>query len=110
MIGRTDVAGDHGRQNGNWGPTSRRQTKDLMPTGRKFRNTDNDTQEWTTVGKTPFYLNYGHHPKGTYRHADTKNPHAEDHVQYLVRLQEVARDAINDAQTRTNTVCQQTPN
>jgi transposase InsO family protein len=58
----------------------------------------NDTQQSTT-GETPFYLNYGHHPKGTYRHADTKNPHAEDHVQYLIRLQEVARDAINDAQT-----------
>jgi hypothetical protein len=57
----------------------------------------NDTQQSTTR-QTPFYLNYGHHPRGTYRHADTKNPHAEDHVQYLVRLQEVARDAINDAQ------------
>jgi len=29
---------------------------------------------------------------------DTRNPHAEDYVKYLVRLQEVARDAINDAQ------------
>ena len=57
----------------------------------------NDTQQSTT-GQTPFFLNYGHHPKGTYRHADTKNPHAEDHVQYLLRLQEIARDAINDAQ------------
>ena len=58
----------------------------------------NDTQQSST-GQTPFYLNYGYHPKGTYRHADTKNPHAEDHVQYLIRLQEAARDAINDAQT-----------
>ena len=58
----------------------------------------NDTQQSST-GQTPFYLNYGYHPKGTYRHADTKNPHAEDHVQYLIRLQEIARDAINDAQT-----------
>ena len=57
----------------------------------------NDTQQSST-GQTPFYLNYGYHPKGTYRHADTKNPHAEDHVQYLIRLQEAARDAINDAQ------------
>ena len=57
----------------------------------------NDTQQSST-GQTPFYLNYGYHPKGTYRPADTNNPHAEDHVQYLVRLQEVARDAINDAQ------------
>ena len=39
----------------------------------------NDTQQSTT-GQTPFLLNYGHHPKGTYRNADTKNPHAEDHV------------------------------
>jgi hypothetical protein len=57
----------------------------------------NDTQQSST-GQTPFYLNYGYHPKGTYRHGDTNNPHAEDHVQYLVRLQEAARDAINDAQ------------
>ena len=57
----------------------------------------NDTQQSST-GQTPFYLNYGFHPKGTYRHADTNNPHAEDHIQYLVRLQEAARDAINDAQ------------
>jgi hypothetical protein len=58
----------------------------------------NDTQQSST-GKTPFYLNYGYHPKGTYRHADTNTPHAEDHIQYLLRLQEAARDAINDAQT-----------
>jgi hypothetical protein len=57
----------------------------------------NDTQQSST-GQTPFYLNYGYHPKGIYRHADTSNPHAEDHVQYLIRLQEAARDAINDAQ------------
>jgi len=57
----------------------------------------NDTQQSST-GQTPFYLNYGYHPTGTYRHADTTNPHAEDHVQYLVRLQEAARDSIHDAQ------------
>jgi Chromo (CHRromatin Organisation MOdifier) domain len=57
----------------------------------------NDTQQSST-GQTPFYLNYGFHPVGTYRHADTKNPHAEDLVQYLLRLQEAARDAIHDAQ------------
>jgi hypothetical protein len=39
----------------------------------------NDTQQSST-GQTPFYLNYGYHPKGIYRHADTKNPHAEDHI------------------------------
>ena len=37
--------------------------------------------------------------KGIYHHVDTKNLHAEDHVQYLIRFQEVVRDAINDAQT-----------
>ena len=58
----------------------------------------NDTQQSST-GQTPFYLNYGYHLKGTYRHVDTNNPHAEDHVQYLIRLQEAVRDAINDAQT-----------
>src|SRR5436190_15739248 len=58
----------------------------------------NGTQQFST-GQTPFYLNYGYHPKVTYRHADTNNPHTEDHVQYLIRLQEAARDAINDAQT-----------
>jgi transposase InsO family protein len=57
----------------------------------------NDTQQSST-GQTPVYLSYGYHPKGTYRHADTSNPHAEDHVQYLIRLQEAARDAISDAQ------------
>src|SRR5438046_10616238 len=58
----------------------------------------NDTQQSST-GQTPFYLNYGYHPKGTYHHADTKNPHAEDHVRCLIRLKEAARDEINDAQT-----------
>jgi len=48
--------------------------------------------------QTPFYLNYDYHPKGTYRHMDTRNPHAKDHVKYLVCFQEVARDAINDVQ------------
>ena len=57
----------------------------------------NDTQQSSTR-QTSFYLNYGYHPKGTYRHVDTNNPHAEDHVQYLIRLQEAARDAINNAQ------------
>jgi hypothetical protein len=58
----------------------------------------NDTQRSST-GQTPFYLNYGYHPTGTYRNADTNNPHAEDRIQYLLRLQEAARDAIHDAQT-----------
>ena len=50
------------------------------------------------IPSNPALANYGYHPKGTYRHADTNNPHAEDHVQYLLRLQEAARDSINDSQ------------
>ena len=57
----------------------------------------NDTTQSST-GQTPFYLNYGHHPTGVTRHETVDNPHAEDQVQYLLRLQEAARDAINDAQ------------
>ena len=57
----------------------------------------NDTTQSST-GQTPFYLNYGHHPTGATRHEPVDNPHAEDKVQYLLRLQEAARDAINDAQ------------
>jgi len=57
----------------------------------------NDTQQSSTK-QTPFYLNYGQHPIGTYRHADTNNPHAEDLIQYLLRLQEAARDTIHGAQ------------
>ena len=58
----------------------------------------NDTKQSST-NETPFYLNYGYHPIGAYRHSDTNNPHVEDYVQYLVRLQEATRDAIHDAQT-----------
>jgi hypothetical protein len=57
----------------------------------------NDTVQSST-GQTPFYLNYGHHPTGATRHETVDNPHAEDKVRYLLRLQEAARDAINDAQ------------
>ena len=57
----------------------------------------NDTTRLST-GQTPFYLNYGHHPTGVTQHEPVNNPHAEDQVQYLLRLQEAARDAINDAQ------------
>ena len=57
----------------------------------------NDTVQSST-GQTPFYLNYGHHPTGVTRHETVDNPHAEDKVRYLLRLQEAARDAINDAQ------------
>ena len=57
----------------------------------------NDTIQSST-GQTPFYLNYGYHPTGVTRHEPVDNPHAEDQVRYLLRLQEAARDAINDAQ------------
>ena len=57
----------------------------------------NDTQQSSTE-QIPFYLNYDYHLKGTYHHADINNPHAEDHVQYLIRLHGTARDVINDAQ------------
>jgi Reverse transcriptase (RNA-dependent DNA polymerase)/RNase H-like domain found in reverse transcriptase/Integrase zinc binding domain/Chromo (CHRromatin Organisation MOdifier) domain/Aspartyl protease len=57
----------------------------------------NDTTQSST-GQTPFYLNYGHHPTGVTRHEAVDNPHAEDQVRYLLRLQEAARDAISDAQ------------
>jgi hypothetical protein len=50
----------------------------------------NDTTQSST-GQTPFYLNYGHHPTGVTRHEPVDNPHAEDQVQYLLRLQEAAR-------------------
>ena len=57
----------------------------------------NDTIQSST-DQTPFYLNYGHHPIDVTRHETIDNPHAEDKVRYLLRLQEAARDAINDAQ------------
>jgi len=57
----------------------------------------NDTTQSTT-GQTPFYLNYEYHLTEVTRHETVDNPHAEDYVQYLHRLREAARDAINDAQ------------
>ena len=58
----------------------------------------NDTQQSSTW-QTPFYLKYGNHPVNVYRNADTNNPHTEDRIEYLIRLQEAARDVIHDAQT-----------
>src|SRR5438046_9003992 len=68
--------------------------KELLPT---LEFAYNDTIQSST-GQTPFYLNYGYHPTGVTRHEPVNNPHAEDQVQYLLQLQEAARDAINDAQ------------
>jgi hypothetical protein len=53
----------------------------------------NDTKQ-STIRETPFYLNYGFHPTGTMRHETVSNPHTEDHIQYLIWLQEAAKDAI----------------
>src|SRR5947207_8177265 len=68
--------------------------EELLPT---LEFAYNDTTQSST-GQTPFYLNYGYHPTGVTRHEPVNNPHAEDQIQYLLRLQEAARDAINDAQ------------
>jgi hypothetical protein len=57
----------------------------------------NDTQHATT-GETPFRLNVGYHPSGPNRIDETNNPHVDDRIHYLERLQEAAKDAINDAQ------------
>ena len=39
----------------------------------------NDTKQ-TSTKETPYYLNYGYHPRGTYRHTETNSPHVEDHI------------------------------
>jgi hypothetical protein len=57
----------------------------------------NNTKQSTTW-ETSFYLNYGFHPMDIIRHEAVSNPHTEDHIQYLLRFQEVAKDAIIDAQ------------
>jgi transposase InsO family protein len=57
----------------------------------------NNTVQSTTK-QTPFFLNYGIHPTGPTR-ADTSNIPATEHfVNYILRLHEAARDAIQDAQ------------
>jgi hypothetical protein len=76
-------------------------TKRYTEKGLLYYRTDkfayNDTVQSST-GQTPFYLNYGHHSIGVTRHETVDNPHAEDGARYLLRLQEAARDVINDAQ------------
>jgi transposase InsO family protein len=49
----------------------------------------NDT-EHSTTSKTPFFLNAGYHPTEPTQTELTNNPHADDRVHYLVRLQEAA--------------------
>jgi hypothetical protein len=67
--------------------------EELLPT---LEFAYNDTKQ-STIRETPFYLNYGYHPTGPTRHELVSNPHAEDYIQYLLRLQQAAKDAINDA-------------
>lgn len=57
----------------------------------------NNTVQSSTK-QTPFYLNYGQHPVGPSRADNSNVPTAENYVDYLLRLQEAARDAIQDAQ------------
>lgn len=57
----------------------------------------NDTVQSSTK-QTPFFLNYGQHPTGATRVDNSNVPSAENFVDYLLRLQEAARDAIQDAQ------------
>jgi hypothetical protein len=52
----------------------------------------------SSTDQTPFYLNYRHLPIGIIRHETIDNPHAEDKVRYLLHLQKVIRNAINDIQ------------
>ena len=68
--------------------------EELLPS---FEFAYNDTIQSST-DQTPFYLNYGHHSTDVTRHEPIDNPHAEDQVRYLLRLQEAARDAINNTQ------------
>jgi transposase InsO family protein len=68
--------------------------EELLPT-LKFAY--NDTVQSTTE-QTPFFLNYGRNPVGA-RRADTSNvPNAEYFVDFLLQLQQAARDVIQDAQ------------
>ena len=68
--------------------------EELLPT---LEFAYNDTKQSTTR-ETPFYINYGFHPTVATRHEVVSNPHTEDHIQYLLRLQEAVKDAIVDAQ------------
>ena len=68
--------------------------EELLPSLKFAYN--NTTQ--SSTGQTPFYLNYRHHPTGVTQHEPVDNPHAEDQVQYLLRLQEAACNAINNTQ------------
>jgi hypothetical protein len=48
--------------------------------------------------ETPFYLNYSYPPIGSARHEIANNPHAKDHVQYLLKLRGAQKNTISDAQ------------
>jgi hypothetical protein len=49
----------------------------------------------STTREISFYLNYGFHPIGITRHEVVSNPHAEDRIQYLLRLQEAVPRKFN---------------
>lgn len=68
--------------------------EELLPS---LEFTYNNTVQSSTK-QTPFFLNYGRHPTGASRVDNSNVPSAEHFVDYLLRLQEAARDAIQDAQ------------
>jgi hypothetical protein len=45
----------------------------------------NDTKQ-SIIQETPFYLNYRYYSTGLTRYELVSNPHAEDYIQYLLRL------------------------
>jgi hypothetical protein len=56
----------------------------------------NDTKQ-SIIQEILFYLNYRYYSIGSTRHELVSNSYAEDYIQYLLRLQEAAKNAINDA-------------
>jgi hypothetical protein len=68
--------------------------EELLPT---LEFAYNDTVHSTTK-QTPFFLNYGRYPSGARRHDTSNVPNAEYFVDFILQLQQAARDAIQDAQ------------
>jgi hypothetical protein len=57
----------------------------------------NDTKQ-SIIREISFYLNYRYYLIGPTRYESVSNLYIEDYIQYLLRLQEAVKDAINDAQ------------